>query len=737
MSVHIPSKGFFAWIKHPDTDRALLTDITADPAIDPSINSLPQIRLPVEKSPQWQDLEGTPEFNVYLDGDEQPIDELTKPIDAKDAATTVLEGRGGVELLAREPAEFDQTSRHTAAEDLITTHTTYDVDIPTPDFDTITDEVQQNPDTQAEFQNVSTIGSDEPFTATAGGAFETTPSVGYVVGYDSPADEIGWATNTPSDAGIGTSTGTQSPNSLTSNNSDTSGTGWIFENDGDSRSFDIDIPYDLAANEWETQLRGGSFDGSSIETFRIEIKVDGTEVGAFVDGFTTSDFRWYADTGGFSLSAGTHTVSIDMIDPDDQDNIGGDQFIVDAFGVFDTNYSYNFDNTADSNYNLDGPEVHPDGETFAFDDATTVFTFPSGAATLTIDDTTGAQRVQLSNDEGSTWLPNDGSENNTTSVDVNFSSATPQIRMRVTLDRHEPNGAQNETPTQGYASQSIDAYELTADVQQESLLIDYSETQSLEDHLTQIAGSEFFWAYRIDDGTPTLTFIQPGARTGDDPDLIQATVEKDIETYHKFTVNGANKRVSDERFNGSTSFVQLNNEDIVPGSETVRDPTDGTNFDRGDDYEVNWQDGEIRITTDGALSSGTEYAIDYRYEVSGSYTDPNAPTGFRERDVDIPAVTSERNAEQIAYTLVEIDGFNEPRYSANITVPPGVVTFDAVEALPLDTLDLPDDAGALDVEEPPQVTPQGTTFRLGTRERLEDRLSDLRRLVQQVARRSG
>lgn len=724
--VHVPAKGWAVWVVHPDTDRVLQAEVASDPRIDPSLNSLPRIQVPVPKSPQWQDLSGEPTMNVFLDGEEQPIDELTKPVDAKDAATTVLEGQGGVELLERVAEQHNAEQRHVAAEALIDDHTTYTADVPTPDFDVLQDEELQSPTTNSEFNDLLT--------------WDTTTTPLTVANDDVADDQTCFTTEAE-----GTNTTNVSFNDAAkwSGNATPDGEGRAVRLDANGEKLELtfNLDYTIPADDFGLAVRVDGADSGNQGA--VEYSVNGENLGQFNGSFLEEQWRRLIEDGNISnptsdLPSGSNTVTIEATG-----SWNGGTFDIDVIAPHDRRFSYTFDNTledgSDGGRYLDGPQFFPDGVDATFQDATSTFSVIAATVNATLDNTENGQRIQVSNNRAEDWFPDDGSEQNTSSVTVDpFTTSGTTLRTRITLSRHSPDGDKNQTPRTGYEGQTLSDYTMTADLQQESLLLDYSETQSLRDHLTQIAGDEFFWSYRIDGGDPTLTFIQPGARTGDDPDLVQATVEKDLAEFHKFTVFGANKRVSDERFNASTSFVALNNDDIVPGSETVRDPDTGDNFDRGADYEVDWQPGEIKAVGSGDLTSGDEFAIDYRFEVSGSFEDPDAPADFRERDVDIPAVTSQTNAEQIAYVLVEVDGFNAPRYAADVTVPPSVATFDVVEALPLDTLEqLPDDLGPLEVEEPPRVTPRGTEFVLGTRPPLEERLSELRSRVQQVARRSG
>lgn len=81
---------------------------------------------------------------------------------------------------------------------------------------------------------------------------------------------------------------------------------------------------------------------------------------------------------------------------------------------------------------------------------------------VTMDDTTGAQRIQLSVDpDADDWRPSNDTEDNTEAIDVDVSDVeSSTITGRVTLDAYSPDGARSQTPRVNYASQSLQSWEL-------------------------------------------------------------------------------------------------------------------------------------------------------------------------------------------------------------------------------------------------------------------------------------
>ncbi|OIB56594.1 hypothetical protein [Natrialba sp. SSL1] len=88
----------------------------------------------------------------------------------------------------------------------------------------------------------------------------------------------------------------------------------------------------------------------------------------------------------------------------------------------------------------------------------------SGKLTVSMSGMSRDQRIQISFD-GETWLPADGSENNTTSIAVaNDNVATTTVQGRVRLSPHEPDGLQDATPRYGYAGQDVTDWILKVDL---------------------------------------------------------------------------------------------------------------------------------------------------------------------------------------------------------------------------------------------------------------------------------
>lgn len=728
---NVPSKGWFGALRHPTTGRWLTAEPLTDPRIEPSLNSLPKFNFPVPRADYWQELNDGATFHVYLDGMEQPIDELIDVQDRRSQAASVLIGRGGVELLDTAQVEFDSERRHLAAQQVIQNQTPYDDDVAAPSVPVISDDDRQDPTSTSDFNSVSDFDNDEPVEVKTD-QVDQLQTLFFTEGEEQDrengttiATDSTYSGDAPSD-GLGSSRRVNASNE------------WL--------EYDFTTEHVIPESDFGVQVRiGATGDAQEVE-FKITLSDGTVQVIDSLSGGESLSTRWNEITGqaftttewtSGDVPAGTHTLRIEAT------GSSGSEVDIDCVAFYDKGdrfggFGYNFDNSVedgtDGGRYLQGPELFPDRFGVEFSPSLTPFSVIAGDASVSMNDTTENQRLQIRNDITGSYEPSDGTEDNTTSVDVSFSSAGDRIQIRVGCSRF--GSRDNTTPLSGFNGQVITSYDLDADIRQEGLLLDYSEDDTVEKILNDICGDQFVWSYDVVNGTKTVKVTQPGQRTsGTDPSLIKADPNKDLDTYHEVTVIGANKAVNGEQFSASNSFVNLTEGDIVPGSESVSDQDTGEQFSRGDDYEMNWRAGEIRATDDGGLVTSDTYQISYRAEVRGTFTEPSPPSGYRSLPVNIPEVVSGRNAEQIAYVLVQ--DLKDPRWIIDITIPPSAATFDAIEALPLVNLDIPSGAGPFFPIEEPKQTPEGTEFRLVSQFDQQRRVVQIKRQVNTVVRRTG
>jgi hypothetical protein len=323
---------------------------------------------------------------------------------------------------------------------------------------------------------------------------------------------------------------------------------------------------------------------------------------------------------------------------------------------------------------------------------------------------------------------------NSEDFETSFPDGSSTLRFRVNLSRF--GSRTDETPTEGYLGQEIEFIFVDVDIELAFLLINEDFDRDLLSILNEIATeNEFIWSFRNVDGEPTITFTQPGTRlAGRDPEIGDVQISKDSTTFPRVTVKGSPQPVSGESFTASTSFEPLNNAPILNGSESVVDPDTGEQFDRFVDYELDRQAGEIRVFDGGDMTIGDTFEISYRFEIKTTVTSDDAPADPRHLVREVPGVSTDRQAEQIARLLVR--EFEDPSYSADLTIPDPDLNFNPIEAFSLDNLDLPDAAGALEVRGAPEQTPRGLRVRLGSRPEIEREISQLATQLQKVAERS-
>jgi len=689
------SQGWQLTLTHPTTGRTLSPDVLDDPEFLPSLNALVEARIPVRRSQdllEWPD--GTT-VSLSLNGRDQPLDELVDI--SQESDQTILTAEGGIELDNRVRTEYQEERRHIAAEQIINNNTSYTPDVDTPTFVGQENVLLQSADSTQDFTDLIDIQPTDPFTI-SNGVIET-----YQTGFVQEAEEDRTAT--------------------TVTRSDFSdGTGVNLQQSANDSTVTVDLEYETDNLAFYYRGIDTSADGDFIS---LQVEESGNVVGSADPSDT---LEWQSTSISGTYTPGTYDF---VLTPNPQVDSGSAE--IDVVAVVDDSFSYNFDNTLNepSGY-LDGPEEKPNAVDVVFDDATTPFIITEATGTLAIDDTSNEQAVALSADRGATFTE---STNSATVTATGLE--TPQVRLRVTLSRYSPQGPRDQTPRLGYASQSLDSFEVRADLRQESLLIDQTYDDSVRSVLNQIAGDEYIWSYRLENGTPTIAWTQPGQRTADsDPDIdASVSVSKSIKTWDAVTIKGSAQSVSGEEFSGSTTLQELNRDNIVPGSEAVRDPNTNTQFVRSEDYEMRYNPGEIRILDSGDMSSSTDYEIDYRYEVEGTY--PEDYSGSNELVETISGVVSDRQAQQLAYIILEVDpGVADPSWSADVLLPRGDGLFDPLEALSLEQLQLPDEATPLEIREPPQQTPRGIALRLGSGRGLDEALSSLSNQLTNVSRRS-
>lgn len=700
--------GWTVTVTHPESGRVIRPDAINPDQVQfvPGPNTMPRIRMPVRRAPSWLDegFDDNPAMDVHLDGEQLPIDELVDV--EQEEGQTILVGEGGAELRTTVQAEYEAAERPTAATDLVSNNTSYNVvdntATPVPDTNTV-----QSPSGETELLNALSPPDDLPVIGTNGGI--------------KPAQTCWTLEAENNDRGTA-----QTDASLSTFSN---GAGLVFVTNTEDAEWDFTTNHTIPGGNVSVYVRVAATTNAP----ELTLTLNGYSWTPVPSGLGIAETGWF-DLASDPFGTGASYAGGDLSGSETLRIVAGTDgdIDIDVVAPLDNRYSYTFDNsvnTADGY--LDGPETHPTLEA-VFDAYESAFSIVGGAATATINDTSNDQALALSNDRGQTYPI---SASNSASVTGSFPNPGATLNLKATLSRYSPNGAQDATPRFGYDAQRLDAYTLDADIEFRSLLIDESFDDSLASILNQILGSQYGWAISVENGTTTFTVDEPGSTVADrDPEISEANIQKRVQTYAAVTIKGSTIPVSGEQFQASSSFVNLDEDDILTGSEAVYD-SGGTNYTRGVDYQMDYQNGEIRALAGGNLTAGNTYTVDYRHQIQATYNVPNQTGDTLTRT--IPGVVSDRQAEQIAYVLAEVyPGVSTPRYEGQIVVPRLDVTFDPLEGLQLEDMDLPDVATPLSIRGEPQLTPRGLSLRLGSAPRLEESLSNISNQVSSLSDRS-
>ncbi len=345
-----------------------------------------------------------------------------------------------------------------------------------------------------------------------------------------------------------------------------------------------------------------------------------------------------------------------------------------------------------------------------------------------MDDVSNGQAIAISNDNGSSYI----TASNTSTLEQDFSSAGTSIRARVTLSRY---GSQSKTPTTGVQSQALDAYTLYADLEDTPVLDAQKYDGQLKDVFNQIANyGNFIWELRRQDASSwSVEWTQPGQRTADsDASIVEYSVDKNVEaSYEKAVIKGAAQPVRGEQFTSNhDSWVDLNQANLVPATNIVRDPSTGTVYSLGSDYDLDRSQGRIKVLSSGSMSDATTYEVDYEYKTQGSYTASGAGSDPDTIVRTISNLASNRACEQAALYLIQ--RVQEPLWKATVTLPKDDAGRSLVDDLALE--DLPTQSERMEVQQIEQ-TPERVVLQLGSRQSVGEVINDIQSRISSVSDR--
>ncbi len=224
---------------------------------------------------------------------------------------------------------------------------------------------------------------------------------------------------------------------------------------------------------------------------------------------------------------------------------------------------------------------------------------------------------------------------------------------------------------------------------------------------------------------------RPGQRTAEaDETVVDFEIEEDFESQvRRAVVFGRSQTETGKSFTASHgTAVDLPDAWLQPGRETVVDPSDGTEFVRGDDYEMGYQDGTITTLSTGAMTDGADYEIDYEARTRGVYESPDYSGDPVETLTEtIPAVVTQSAAEQVAFRIVR--EASDVRTTATIDIQSSARDWSLVDAV--------DFAGVpMDGEEIYDVdgTPSGMRIQAANRDPVSETVGQIRSRLEATAR---
>ena len=371
---------------------------------------------------------------------------LLEAIDEKEGQdvtpTATLSGHGpGYRLETSETVFVVQNElMHNAIDRFWTNETSFSpVTVTQPSINnTVTGETAQEANTTSEFESITDIADTDPITIS--GDEVKLQQTCFVV----EAEDYDRATG----------------NTLNANDGDFSGgDANVFSSNDVTYEWDFTPVHDIPEGEFEIFYRNDADDSNGAPP-NVNWYLNDEFIGSTNEFLSLSWDGVYDVTGETAprLEAGeTYTIGAENA----LNGFGGVRNI-DVVAPLDDRYNYTFDNSNDgAGGYLDGPEFFPDAVDFTFDLATTSWNVTDGTLTTTWDDTTNGQRIQLRLTD-QTYFPNDGTEDNTTSITTDFGSEVGSaIQGRATFSRYGSNAGQ--TPLTGVNGQSLQSWEITFD----------------------------------------------------------------------------------------------------------------------------------------------------------------------------------------------------------------------------------------------------------------------------------
>ncbi len=571
----VPAQGWHVVVEREDGVTVSPT-IVGEPTVNRKLNDQPTCEIPVTQHSRWSEDEwGGADMRVYEDGVRQPIEELRRPREEPEQVTLV--GVGGVNLEERVTIDVIERDAHLTADDVVAAASDYVRNVDDPAGDPSADVLQESVDSTTEW--AAAVGSDanQPWTVRDDGSLEPTQTAGF---YEAEGDNVTqYITEfTATDLADASATRAERINQFEKNNSPS------------GFSFTFETEHTIPLSEFGVAVRVHYTGSGDHHAYYAE--VDGTEIGlaGMALNVTNDQLEWFQTTDSTlsgTLDPGEHTVQIRA--GDEATGVDDPGAFWDALAWYDNRYPPGFTEQVTDGV-IEGPDEYPvvPAETA---DVTTVRQVVGGR--LDITSGMASPELALSNDNGATFPV---TATDATSVEGQFSEGSGSLRARITLTGYNSNPT--VSPAGRTAPQSVDAYELFADLDDTPLLVNRSFSGSARDILVDVADyANALWEVTWDEaaGSIAIEWTQPGQRTADiDPDLVDYSIETDYGSVHrKAVIKGNQVPASTESMTAQhDTWVALDHDWLAEVGETVTDDS-GTEYDRGVDYELRpecWRD---------------------------------------------------------------------------------------------------------------------------------------------------
>jgi hypothetical protein len=446
----------------------------------------------------------------------------------EDQATTTLSGRGvAVELTDSEQVKtYSNIFAHEAIEDYWNNETNFTPTVTTPTAQTTVSNTPQDSDTDTEFDdNLSLDDKDPVFTTSPGLALAQT-AFGFEAETGGNVD-----TDTVSDSSYSDGEAEQLA-SLTSELS------FNF-------SLDYTIPEDQVGVAIRYELASGvDQDGQPGLSFVI----DGSDVESIAENALNAPLQWQGADGFYSggdLTSGSHTVRIET------DTAESPGINIDYVVAYDARFfPGSLDNSVDANGFLSDPPLYPRSFTFNFAEEETPWNISDGQLDVTMGqmgETPNKLQLRLSQQ---TWFPNDGTEEDTTSVSTDFDTEVgSNIQGRVDLSTRNDTRT-TATPTENFDGQELDTWQLSYDGNDIGIIdseeLEGTDLQNLQ-RLHRLAGMRFSVDHQT--SSKPVDSFRVGDATKSLPDIVRINETKTIDGRdYANTVTVASRKVNGSRF---------------------------------------------------------------------------------------------------------------------------------------------------------------------------------------------